>query len=431
MAFGLFSRIKKAWNVFLDDDQVKMQQQSSNFYNGFVSSDKPDRIYMHYGNERSIINSIYNRIAIDVSLIDIRHVKMGENSRFSDYMNSTLDQCLSIEANIDQTGRMFIHDLVLSLMDEGVVAVVPVDVDINPRETDSYKILSLRVGEILEWKPSQVKVRLYNERTGKKEEIYVPKSTTAIIENPFYTTMNSPNSTMRRLIRKLNLLDTIDEYNSSGKFNLIIQNPYGAKTQLQQERMEQKMIALEDQLSKSKYGIGRIDGVEKIIQLNRPLENGLLEQIDYLTKLLFSELGITQEILNGTADAKTMNNYQHRILIPILKNICEEFKRKFLTKTAITQHQTITYFINPFDLLDINNIAELADKFTRNEILTSNEIRQILGIKPSEDPKADMLINSNLSHTPEELQIMEGGNNDTNNINNILNKPVRQYYNSS
>ena len=398
MAFDFINRLKKTFNIFNRESQDNGYSMYSSF--------RPDRIRMHYGNERSIVNAIYNRIALDVAALPIRHVKLDDTDRFLDYINSDLDYCLSVEPNIDQTPKMLIHDLVLSILDEGVAALVPIDTDVD-NNYESFKIYSLRVGKIKAWYPTQVDVELYNDRTGLKEIVRVNKREAAIIENPFYTVMNEPNSILRRLIRKLNILDNIDEEHNSNKFNLIIQNPYAVKTSLRREEVSAKLEILEDMLSSSKYGIGYIDGAEKITQLGRELNNGIMAEIEYLTKLLYSQLGMSESIMDNTADANTQNNYLHRTLVPILHNICEAMRRSFLTKTAISQKQSIMYFSNPFDALDITNAAEMADKFTRNEILSSNEIRQGLGFKPSNDPKADMLLNSNLNHSPEEMSQLE------------------------
>lgn len=403
MAFEFINKLKKTFNVFRDKQKVDGYRMAS--------SSRPDRIRMHYGNERSIVNAIYNRIALDVSALPIRHVKLNDDGQFLDYVNSDLDYCLTVESNIDQTPRMLIRDLVLTLLDEGVAALVPVDTDENLYESDSVKIYSLRVGKIRTWFPTEVEVDLYNDNTGLHDIIRISKRKAAIIENPFYTVMNEPNSILRRLVRKLNILDNIDEEHNNNKFNLIIQNPYNVKTSLRREEVSNKLEILENMLASSKYGIGYIDGAEKITQINRELNNGIMAEIEYLTKMLYSQLGMSESIMDNTADAKVQNNYLHRTLVPILHNICDAMKRTFLTKTAITQKQSIMYFSNPFDALDITNAADLADKFTRNEILSSNEIRQGLGFKPSKDPKADMLINSNLNHSPDEMGQLESGQN--------------------
>lgn len=389
-SFG--SRLKHAWDVFRNNNT---NYTNHNF--GISYSYRPDRPRLTRGSERSIINSVYNRIALDAAAIDIRHVRLDDNDRYNETITSGLNDCLSISANIDQTGRALIHDAVLSMLDEGAIAIVPVDTDLDPNVTGSFNILSMRVGRIVDWKPAHVQVRLYNEKTGKNEEVVVPKSTTAIIENPFYSVMNASNSTMQRLIRKLALMDVVDEQTSSGKLDMIIQLPYVIKSQARREQAEERRRQLEEQLSGSRLGIGYTDGTERIVQLNRPLENNLLKQIEYLTETLYSQLGITVEIMNGSADEKTMLNYNNRVIEPILSAIVDEMKRKFLTKTARTQGQSIEFFRDPFKLVPVNDVAEIADKFTRNEIMTSNEIRQIVGMKPSDDPKADELRNKNLS----------------------------------
>ena len=366
---------------------------------------RPDRPMFTRGNERSIVTSVYNRIALDVASVAIRHVRLDENNRYLEDINSGLNNCLSVEANIDQTGRAFIQDVVMSMFDEGCVAIVPVETDIDPEETDSYKILSMRTGKILEWKPQHIRFRLYNERTGLKEDVLIPKKTAAIVENPLYAVINEPNSTMQRLIRKLNLLDVVDEQSSSGKLDLIIQLPYVIKTEARRLQAENRRQDIERQLSGSKYGIAYTDGTERITQLNRSVENNLMEQIEYLTSMLYSQLGITTSILDGTADEQTMLNYNNRTIEPILSAIVDEMKRKFLTKTARSQLQSITFFRDPFRLVPVNDLAEIADKFTRNEIMTSNEIRQIVGMKPSDDPRADELRNKNLNESKEDQKI--------------------------
>lgn len=396
---ALIDRFQNAWNAFRNKDP----SNGSYFSYGESSSIRPDRPRMIRGSERSIINSIMTRIAIDASSIDIKHVRLDENQRYIEDVNSGLNNCLTLEANLDQTSRAFFQDVVTSMLDEGCVAVVPVDTNINPRNTDSYDILSLRTGKILEWYPKHVRVQVYNERTGRKEEIVVEKRTTAIIENPMYSVMNEYNSTMQRLIRKLALLDITDESTASGKMDLIIQLPYTIKTETRKAQAESRKKDIEMQLATSKYGIAYIDGTEKITQLNRSVENNLMKHVEYLTSMLYSQLGITAEVMNGTADEQTMLNYNNRTIEPILSAIVDEFKRKFLTKTARTQSQSIEYFRDPFRLVPVNNIAEIADKFTRNEIMTSNEIRQIVGMKPSKDPNADELRNKNLSQSKEDI----------------------------
>lgn len=400
MSFG--SRLKHAWNAFTNRDPT-----SKGIGPGVGYSYRPDRPRFTRGNEKSLTTSVYNRIALDVAAIGIKHCKLDKNDRYIEDVNSGLNNCLNLEANIDQTGRSFIQDVVMSMLDEGCVAIVPVDTTFNPNDTNSYDIQTMRTAKIIEWKPTSVKVRIYNDRTGEKEELWVPKKTVAIIENPLYAVVNEPNSTMQRLVRKLNLLDIIDEQSGSGKLDLIIQLPYVIKSEARRAQAEQRRKDIEEQLSGSKYGIAYTDGTEHVTQLNRSLDNNLMKQIEYLTSMLYSQLGITQTILDGTADEKTMLNYYNRSIEPIVSAIVDELKRKFLTKTARSQGQSIAAFRDPFKLVPVNNIAEIADKFTRNEIMTSNEIRQIIGMKPSNDPKADMLLNSNLNHTPEELDGLE------------------------
>lgn len=389
---GFIDRLQHGWNAFRNRDPTISYTDVDVGY-----SYRPDRIRLTRGNERSIITSIYNRIALDVAAVDIKHCKLDDNGRYLSEVNSKLNHCLTIEANIDQTARAFRQDIVMSLFDEGCIAIVPVDTTINPKVTDSYDIVSMRTGKILEWYPSKVKVRVYNEKTGEKEDLILPKKSVVIIENPFYSVMNEPNSTMQRLKRKLSLLDISDEYTASGKLDLIIQLPYLIKTDARRKQADQRRQDIESQLAGSKYGIAYTDGTEHITQLNRPVENNLLKQIESLTAQLYSQLGITQTIMDGTADEKTMLNYSNRTIEPIVSAIVDGMKRTFLTKTARTQGQSICSFNDPFKLVPVNDIAEIADKFTRNEILTSNEIRQIIGIKPSDDPKADKLINSNIS----------------------------------
>lgn len=394
-SFG--SRLKHAWNVFRSrDPTVELGDIGASYYN------RPDRPRFTRGNERSITTSVLNRIALDASAIDILHVRLDKNGRFLEEINSGLNNCLRLSANTDQTGRAFKQDVVMSLLDEGCVAIVPTDTTMNPKATDSYDIETMRVGKIIQWRPQRVQVRLYNEQTGKKEEIWLPKKMVAIVENPLYAVMNEPNSTMQRLIHKLGLLDITDEQTASGKLDLIIQLPYVIKTDARRQQAENRRKDIEMQLAGSKYGIAYTDGTEKITQLNRSLENNLMKQVEYLTNQLYSQLGITQTILDGTADEKTMLNYYNRTIEPIVSAIADEMKRKFLTKTARTQNQSIEFFRNPFKLVPVNDIAEIADKFTRNEIMTSNEIRQIVGMKPSDDPKADELRNSNIAETKED-----------------------------
>lgn len=389
MSFG--SRLKHAWNAFTGNIQMNYRDL------GMGYSYRADRPRMSRGNERSIVTSVYNRIALDVAALNVQHVRLDENGRFLSVIDDGLNNCLTLEANIDQTARSFIQDVVVSMFDEGSVAIVPVDTTTDPNVSGSYDIQSLRVGQILDWYPQYIRARVYNEQTGRKEDIVVPKSAVAIIENPLYAVINEPNSTMQRLIRKLNLLDVIDEQSGSGKLDLIIQLPYVIKTEARRQQAENRRKDIENQLSGSKYGIAYTDGTEHITQLNRSVNNNLMSQIEYLTSMLYSQLGITQSILDGTADEKTMLNYNNRTIEPIISAIVDEMKRKFLTKTARSQHQSISFFRDTFKLVPVNDIAEIADKFTRNEIMTSNEIRQVVGMKPSEDPRADELRNKNLS----------------------------------
>ena len=397
MGINIGLRLKHAYNAFMNRDPTYTPTGSS-------YSIRPDRPRLSRGNERSIVTSVFNRIALDVASIGIKHCRLDENGRYVEDIDSGLNNCLDLEANLDQTGRAFIQDVVMSMLDEGCVAIVPVDTTLNPKITNSYDILSMRTGKILDWYPAHVRVRLYNDQTGDKEDILLPKSQVAIIENPLYAVINEQNSTMQRLIRKLSLLDVTDEQTASGKLDLIIQLPYVVKTDARREQANRRRKEIEEQLTGSKYGIAYTDGTEKVTQLNRSLENNLLKQIEYLTEMMYSQLGITQEVLNGTADEKTMLNYNNRTVEPIVSAIVDEMKRKFLTKTARSQRQTITFFRDPFRLVPVNDIAEIADKFTRNEIMTSNEIRQIVGMKPSDDPKADELINSNISQPDETMQ---------------------------
>ena len=389
-SFG--SRFKRGWNAFFNKDPTMEYRETGSTY-----SYRPDRMRFKYSNERSIITSVINRIALDAAAIDIWHVNLDEDDRYTSTRDSGLNDCLTLEANLDQSGRAFKQDIYMSTMDEGFIAVVPVDTTDDPNKTNSYDILSMRVGKIIDWRPSHVKVNLYNERTGKKEDVVLHKRNVAIIENPLYAVMNEPNSTLQRLVRKLNLLDAIDEQSGSGKLDLIIQLPYVIKTDARRQQAENRRKDIEQQLAGSKYGIAYTDGTERITQLNRPVENNLMKQIEYLTSMLYSQLGITQSILDGTADEKTMLNYHNRTIEPLVSAVVDEMKRKFLTKTARTQKQSIMYFRDPFKLVPVGEIAEISDKFTRNEIATSNEIRQVIGWKPSKDPKADELRNKNLS----------------------------------
>ena len=396
---ALTDRLQHAWNAFLNRDPTYWRASY-----GPASYYRPDKIRPTMGNERSMVSSVYNRIALDVAYIDIFHARLDDDGRYTEQISSGLNECLNLSANIDQTGKAFIQDIVMSMMDEGVVAIVPVDTTINPEKSGSFDILSMRTGKIKEWYPEHVTVELYNEKTGMKEDLLLPKNTIGIIENPLYAVMNEPNSTLQRLIRKLNLLDVIDEQSGSGKLDLIIQLPYVIKTPARKQQAEERRRDIEMQLAGSKYGIAYTDGTEKITQLNRPVENNLMKQIEYLTNMLYSQLGLTQEILNGSADEKTMLNYYNRTIEPIVSSIVDEMKRKFLTKTARTQGQSIVYFRNPFKLVPVAELAEISDKLTRNEIASSNEIRQIIGWKPSDEPGADELRNKNLNQSKEELQ---------------------------
>lgn len=388
-SFG--SRLKHAWNIFIGKDLADYYRDVGAGY-----SYRPDRPRLTRGNERSIVTSVYNRIALDSAAISIQHIKLDGNGRFIYTMDSGLNNCLTSEANLDQTGRAFIQDVVMSMLDEGCVAIIPVDTTFNPEITGAYDIKTMRTGKILEWFPQHIRVRVYNERTGNGEDLTLPKSMVGIIENPLYAVINEPNSTMQRLIRKLSLLDVMDEQNSSGKLDLIIQLPYVIKTEARRQQAEIRRKDIENQLSGSKYGIAYTDGTERITQLNRPVENSLMAQVQYLTSMLYSQLGITQSVLDGSADDKTMLNYYNRTIEPILSAIVDEVKRKFLTKTARKQGQSIAFFRDPFKLVPVSELAEIADKMTRNEIMSSNEVRQVIGMKPSEDPKADELRNKNM-----------------------------------
>lgn len=385
-------RLKNAWNAFMNRDPPYEYRDI-----GMISSYRPDRIRLTRGNERSIVTAIYNRIAVDCSAINVIHAKLDENGRYIEEIHSGLDNCLTLEANIDQTGRALIQDTVMSMFDEGCIAIVPVDTSFNPYETESYQIRTMRVGKIVQWSPYYIRVRLYNDRTGNYEEVAVHKDIAAIIENPLYAIMNEPNSTLQRLIRKLNLLDAIDEQSGSGKLDLIIQLPYVVKSDARRMQAEERRKNIEMQLANTKYGIAYIDNTEHITQLNRSVDNNLMNQIEYLTNMLYSQLGITKEILEGTANEQAMLNYYNRTIEPIMTAITDEMKRKFLTKTARTQGQSIIFYRDPFRLVPTSQIAEMADKFTRNEIMSSNEIRQIVGMKPVDDPKADELRNKNLN----------------------------------
>ena len=408
------SRLKHAWNAFMNRDPTSYYTNAGGNY--YVH--RPDRIRLTRGNERSIVTSIYNRIGLDVASIDINHCRLDNDDRFVEIIESGLNSCLNIEANVDQTGRALKQDIVMSMLDEGVVAIVPIDPTMNPSVSGSYDILSMRTGKILEWYPAHVKVKIYNEKKGYYEELILPKNTVGIVENPFYSIMNEPNSTLQRLIRKLNLLDVIDDQSGSGKLDLIIQLPYSIRSQARRQQADERRDQIESQLTNSKYGIAYADATERITQLNRSVDNNLMSQIEYLTSMLYSQLGITQSILDGTADEQTQLNYLTHTVEPILSVIVDEMKRKFLTKTARSQKQTISYFRDPFKLVPVNNIAEIADKFTRNEILTSNEIRQKIGMKPSDDPKADQLVNSNISQSKDSVESIEKTNKEGEEIQN-------------
>ena len=430
---GFVERIRNSWNAFRNRDPTI-------FYNepGMSYTYRPDRVRFSRGNERSIVTSVYNKIAMDVAAVDIRHCRIDQNGRYIEDVNSDLNNCLTLEANIDQTHRSFRQDVVMSMFDEGAVAIVPIEAKGDPMLGTAFDIKSMRVAKIVEWFPRSVKVEVYNEWTGRKEKLIYPKKSVAIVENPLYSVINEPNSTMKRLIRKLNLLDAIDEQSGSGKLDLIIQLPYVVKGELKEQQAEKRKNAIIDQL-KGPYGIAYIDGTEKITQLNRPVENNLMKQIEYLTNMLYSQIGITPAIMDGTADEKTMLNYNNRTIEPIVAAIVDAMKRSFLSKTARSQGQTIMAFRDPFKLVPINNIAEIADKFTRNEILTSNEIRQIIGFKPSDDPKADQLINSNIAQSKEEANsgetissssdhnIEEPTQETENGLESLMNTPISEF----
>lgn len=390
------SKMKRAWNALRDRDPTPISIE------GHSSTYRPDRPRLTRGNERSIVTSVFNRIALDVADLDFRHCYLDEDNRYKETINSTLNNCLDLEANIDQTASAFVQDVIMSMLDEGCVAIVPIDTLGDPNKTESYEILTMRTAKILEWKPYHVRIRVYNDRTGLTVDKWVDKKTVAIIENPLYAIINEPNSTMQRLIRKLSLLDVTDEKTASGKLDLIVQFPYSIKSDTRRAQAQERIQSIEMQLSKSKYGIAYADGTERITQLNRSLENNLMKQVEYLTNMMFSQLGMTQSILDGTADEQTMLNYHNRTIGPIVSVFVQEMRRKFLSKTARTRKQSIEAFRDPFKLVPINVMAEVADKFTRNEIMSSNEIRQGIGAKPSSDPKADELRNSNISHPAEE-----------------------------
>lgn len=408
---GLSDRFKRGWNAFINnkDPTIQYQEVGTGYYR------RPDRSTIVRRNERSIVTTLFNRISMDASSVNIMHCCLDDNGRFLEQIDSGLNTCLNLAANIDQTGRAFIQDAVMSMLDEGSVALVPVDTDHNPNITNSYDILSMRTGKIVEWYPAHVKINLYNDRTGRREDIVLPKDSVAIVENPLYSVINEPNSTVQRLMRKLALLDVTDEHTASGKLDLIIQLPYVIKTPVRRQQAEERRQDIENQLAGSKYGIAYTDGTERITQLNRSLDNNLLKQIEYLTNLAYSQIGVTQAIMDGSADDKTMLNYYSRIIEPIVAALVDGMKRTFLTQTARSQRQTIMYFRDPFKLVPVNDIAEIADKLTRNEILTSNEIRQLIGFKPSDDPKADQLVNSNISQP-----------NETNDSQTVGNKAVER-----
>lgn len=400
-SFG--ERLRHAWNAFNGNQQIQYRDIGSSY------SYRPDRVRLSCRNERSIVTSVYNRIAMDIAAIKIRHVYTDDDGNFVSFINSGLDNCLSFEANIDESGRSFIQDVVLSMLDEGVVAIVPIDTDIDPDITKGYDVLSMRTGQIIDWYPRHVRVRVYDDRTGQKRDVLMAKSNVAIVENPLYSVVNEPNSTMQRLIRKLVLLDAIDEQSGSGKLDLIIQLPYVVKSDARRKQAEERRAEIERQLTGSKYGIAYTDGTEHITQLNRPVENNLMKQIEYLTSMLYSQLGINQSVLDGTADDKAMTNYYARTCEPIISAIVDSLKRTFLSKTARTRKQSIMYFRDPFSLVPLSELSELADKLTRNEIMSSNEIRQKIGLKPSNDPDADKLKNKNISHPDD-----SGGDSNTN-----------------
>ena len=394
-------RLKHAWNAFLDGNNNRYFSRDM----GHSSSYPPNRVRFTRGNERSIVNAVYNRIAMDVASLKVNHVRLDDDDRYIETIKSGLNECLTTSANIDQTGRALIQDAVMSLLDEGIIAIVPVDTVMDPTKTGSYDIVSLRVGRVTEWFPQEVRIKLYNDKIGQREEIILPKKMVAIVENPLYAVMNEPNSTLQRLIRKLNLLDIVDDQSASKKLDVIIQLPYVIKTDRRRAEANKRVQDISDQLANSDYGIAYTDGTERITQLNRPVENNLLKQVEYLTSLLYSQLGISQTVMDGTADEATMLNYNTRTIEPIISAIVDEMKRKFLTKTARTQGQSIMFFNDPFKLVPVAQVAEIADKFTRNEIATSNEIRQVIGWKPSDDPRADELRNANIAASRNEVVV--------------------------
>lgn len=417
---NFISRVKNTWNAFRNRDPTTYYKEP-----GMSYTYRPDRVRFSRGNERSIVTSVYNRIAMDVAQIDIKHCRVDKNGRYTEEVQSGLNDCLTLEANIDQTNRAFIQDVVMSMFDEGAVAIVPVDTVSDPTVSGSFDVLTMRTGKIVEWFPTSVKINVYNDRTGRKEDIIMPKRSVAIVENPLYAVINEPNSTMQRLVRKLNILDAIDEQSGSGKLDLIIQLPYVIKGEARQQQAERRRKDIEEQL-KGPFGIAYTDGTERITQLNRPVENNLMSQIEYLTNMLYSQIGMTPSVLDGTADEKTMLNYNNRTITPIVDAITGAMKRNFLTKTARTQGQTIMAFSNPFKLVPISQMAEIADKFTRNEILSSNEIRQIIGFRPSDDPKANELRNSNISQSKEENPLENlVGQTDSSESTSVLDTPIK------
>lgn len=417
---NFISRVKNTWNAFRNRDPTTYYKEP-----GMSYTYRPDRVRFSRGNERSIVTSVYNRIAMDVAQIDIKHCRVDKNGRYTEDIPSGLNDCLTLEANIDQTNRAFVQDVVMSMFDEGAVAIVPVDTVSDPTVSGSFDVLTMRTGKIVEWFPTSVKINVYNDRTGRKEDIIMPKRSVAIVENPLYAVINEPNSTMQRLIRKLNILDAIDEQSGSGKLDLIIQLPYVIKGEARQQQAERRRKDIEEQL-KGPFGIAYTDGTERITQLNRPVENNLMSQIEYLTNMLYSQIGMTPSVLDGTADEKTMLNYNNRTITPIVDAITGAMKRNFLTKTARTQGQTIMAFSNPFKLVPVSQMAEIADKFTRNEILSSNEIRQIIGFRPSDDPKADELRNSNISQSKEDIPLENLINKtDSSESTSVLDTPIK------
>lgn len=389
------SRLKHAWNAFLNKDPT--ERSSASYGGASVSAVPIYRTRFTRGNERSIVTSVYNRIAMDVASLTFNHVRLDEDGRFKEVIDSGINTCLTLTANKDQTGRAFIQDAIMSMLDEGVVAIVPIDTNINPKLTGGYDVESMRTGRIIDWYPDSIRVSVYNDRKGYREELTVPKSIAAIVENPFYAVMNEPNSTVQRLIRKLNLLDVVDENSASKKLDLIIQLPYVVKGDIRKKQAEDRLKSITDQLARSDYGIAYTDGTERITQLNRPIENNLLKQVEYLTTMMYGQLGLSQAVMDGTADEKESLNYNNRTIEPIASAFVDALRWKFLTKTARSQKQSIVFFRDPFKLVPVENVAEIADKFTRNEIMTSNEFRQVIGMKPSDDPKADELRNSNIS----------------------------------